>query len=323
MTSTQGKTYITIDRNLIQDYHPLIITMTHTIQEQGNEGWTVNKKKRQGEEEEGEQTDTEKIFQKFGINLGSFRMEAEILVELHLKYPCVNIVRRITRTGNALLVPKEERSRKLLTEVKDLNRKELSFRPMYTIFRKTYILMGVPSCIKEERLPQDDMVLEDTPMTKWNDTKLANHTEMVKVVLTGKEQSARFTRSTATMPVQTCIYCTGSPHSHPCNDNKQRTLKCANCGQEHATTSRLCPKRMEAEKKSKTSPASPRTTHKQDSTKPTPIPSANSWATLTVQEVEKRPFSCKPSIPITTPATIVQTMEVSTKQSKPTARNSI
>ena len=175
MTTTQGKTTLKLT-DLILDDHPLTITMAHTIHEQGNQCWTVNKKRRRGEEEDGEHTETEETFRKFGINLGSFRTEADILADLHLKYPWVKVVRRITRTGNALLVPKDERSRKLLTEVG----KECSFQPMNTMFRETYILMGVPSCITEELLLQDDMVLEATWMTKWNNNrKLANHTDMV------------------------------------------------------------------------------------------------------------------------------------------------
>ena len=87
-------------------------------------------------------------------------------------------------------------------------------------------------------------------MTKWNNnTKFANHTDMMKVVLTGKEQSARFTRGygsfrmgpfvkgpqqcfnckkfshhdrTCRSEVQTCRYCAGRHHSHQCKDNKQR-----------------------------------------------------------------------------------------------------
>ena len=82
------------------------------------------------------------------------------------------------------------------------------------------------------------------------------------------------------------------------------------------------PKRMESEKKTKTIPASQQTTPKQDIRKPAPITLANAWATLTVQEVENRSFSCKSLIPITTTATIQQTMEVNTEQSKLTARNS-
>ena len=85
----------------MQDNQPLTITMTHTIHEQGNDGSTVNKKSRRGEEEDGQQMETEETFRKFGINLGSFRTEAEILAELHLKYPWVKVVRRITRIKEA------------------------------------------------------------------------------------------------------------------------------------------------------------------------------------------------------------------------------
>ena len=86
LTTTQYKTYITIDRpnseqppahNHNDTYNP----------RRGNESWTVNKKRRRGEEEDGEQTETVETFRKFGINLGSFRTEADILAELHLKYP--------------------------------------------------------------------------------------------------------------------------------------------------------------------------------------------------------------------------------------------
>ena len=192
---------------------------------------------------------------------------------------------------------------------------------MDTMFKKTYILMGVPSCITEELLLQDDMVLEATRMTQWNNnTKLANHTVMEKVVLTGKEHSVRFTRGygsfrmrpfvkgpqqcfncqkyghhamTCRSEIQTCRYCAGRHHSHQYKDNKQLTFKCANCGQEHAT-SRVCTKRMEAEKKEKTAPASQRTTLKQDSRKPAHIPLSNAWATLTVKEADTRHLSCQP-----------------------------
>ena len=114
---------------------------------------------------------------------------------------------------------------------------------------------------------------------------------MVKVVLTGKEHSARFARGygsfrmmhfvkgpqqclnfqkfghharTCMSEIQTCRYCAGQHHSHQFKDNKQVTLKCVYCGQEHATTSRLCPNRIGAEKKAKTAPASQQTTQKQD-----------------------------------------------------------
>ena len=117
--------------------------------------------------------------------------------------------------------------------------------------------------------------------------------------LTGKEHSARFTRGyrsfrmwlfvkgrqqcfncqklghharTCRSEIHTCRYCAVRHHSHQCKDNKQLTLKCANYEQEHATTSRLCPKRIEVEKKAKNAPASQRTTQKQDSRKPSTIP---------------------------------------------------
>ena len=52
------------------------------------------------------------------------------------------------------------------------------------------------------------------------------------------------------------------------------------------------PKKLEAMNKVKTScaPATKRPTIKQGNRKPSPIPLTNAWATLTVQEVEKRPF---------------------------------
>ena len=61
--------------------------MARTIQDQGNEDLTVNKKKRRGVEEDGENIETEEACRKYGINLGRFRTETEILSELHLKYP--------------------------------------------------------------------------------------------------------------------------------------------------------------------------------------------------------------------------------------------
>ena len=110
-----------------------------------------------GEEEDGEHMETDETLRKFGINPGSFRTEVEILAELHLKYIWVKVVRRITQTGNALLVLKDDQSRKLLTEVMDLSEKECSFRPMDTMFRKIYILHNGEL--------QDDMVLEAIRMT--------------------------------------------------------------------------------------------------------------------------------------------------------------
>ena len=190
------------------------------------------------------------------------------------------------------------------------------------------------------------MVLDATRMTKWNNTKLDNHTDMVKVVLTGKEQSVRFTRGygsfrmrpfvkgsqrcfncqkfghharTCRLEVYTCIYCAWRHHSHQCKDNKQRTLKFANCGQERATKSCLCQREWTPSRKQRL--------HKRHNEPHTNKTAGHqllyAWVTLTVQEVEKRSFSHQPSIPITKPVTIEQPMEVSQKQSNPTARSSI
>ena len=95
--------------------------------------------------------------------------------------------------------------------------------------------------------------------------------DMVKVVLAGKQHPARFTRGygsyrmrpfvksplqcfncqrfghtarTCWRDSQTCRYCAGRHHSSQCKGDKQVTLKCANCGEGHATTSRACSKRL-------------------------------------------------------------------------------
>ena len=58
--------------------------------------------------ENGDHMETEEECRKFGINLGNFRTEAEVLAVLHLKY-WVKVQRWSTKTGNALLVPKDNR----------------------------------------------------------------------------------------------------------------------------------------------------------------------------------------------------------------------
>ena len=158
--------------------------MTHTNQEQVNDGWTVNKKRRRGVEEDGDHMETEEECRKFGINLGNFRTKADVLTVLHLKYPWVKVHRRLTRTRFALLVCKDNWSQKLLMEVKSFNDKKCSFQPVETTFRKTYIILGVPSCITEELLLKDEEVLEASRMTKWmNKTQTTTTTDMMKVAL--------------------------------------------------------------------------------------------------------------------------------------------
>ena len=72
--------------------------------------------------------------------------------------------------------------------VKSIIGKECSFQPAETTFRETYIMMGVPSCITEELLLQDEEVLEASRMTKWiKQTQTTTTTDMMKVVLSGKQ----------------------------------------------------------------------------------------------------------------------------------------
>ena len=95
---------------------------------------------------------------------------------------------------------------------------------------------------------------------------------------------------------------------HPVQGQQTLTQKCVKCGQEHVTTSRICPKKLKAENKAKTShtPAPKTPTVKQCNRDPAPIPLTNAWAT-----VGKRPFSKTPSTPQTTTSNVP--MELSTK----------
>ena len=225
-------------------------------------------------EEYGNNEDMEEgaMCRKFGIMLGCFHTEVEVLADLHLRYPWVQLTRRINGAGNAILIAKDDRSRILLAELKAINRKECSFRPLGNQTRKAYIMMGVPSCVTEELLKQDNEVLEASRMTKWNTEKQKSElTNMIRVVLVGKQHPVRFTRGygsfrmrpfvreplqcfncqkfghqarTCRSDVQTSTYCAGRHASNQCKGNKNRTLKCVNCGQGHATTNRLCPEKF-------------------------------------------------------------------------------
>ena len=44
--------------------------------------------------------------------MGKFRTVADVLSEIHLKYPRVKVQRNLTRTGTALLISKDNRSQK-------------------------------------------------------------------------------------------------------------------------------------------------------------------------------------------------------------------
>ena len=95
---------------------------------------------------------------KFGIILGGFRTEVEVLADLHLRY--------------AILISKDDRSRILLAELKAINGKECSFRPLGNQTRKVYIMIGVPSCVVQgtteagqggtRSLPDDKMEYRET-----------------------------------------------------------------------------------------------------------------------------------------------------------------
>ena len=275
---------------------------------------------------------------KFGIILGAFRTEVKVLAELHPRYPWIQL--RTNGVGSAILITKYDRSRNLLTDLKNINGKECSFRPLGNQAKKAYILMGVPTCVTEELLLQDKEVLKAFRMTKWNTEKQqAEPTNLVKIVPVGKQHPIRFTRGNGSLrlrpfvsrplqcfncqkfghqartcrsEVQTCRYCPGSHASAQCKDNETRTLKCVNCGQGHAATSRLCSKKLEAESKVKT--AHKVSTTKQVNRIPAPIPLKNAWTSLTIQEVGKQPSTHQTT-------TIGEPMEVSTKP-RQSVRNS-
>ena len=137
-------------------------------------------------------------------------------------------------------------------------------------------MMTVPSCVTEELLNQDKEVLEDSRMTKWNTEKQKSDKGS-----TGRETTPRqiyqkvrecpnealCERTTAVLqlsevwpPVQDLqVLCPDlqvlrwKTRIEPVQVQKNRTLKCVNYRPGHATTSRLCPKKLEAENKSKTS----------------------------------------------------------------------
>ena len=163
--------------------------MEHTDQDQGEQDWTANKKRRRGVEEDMDQdVEVSATCRKFGIILGAFRTEVEVLAELHLMYPWINLARRTNGAGSAILITKDDRTRKLLTDLKKINAKDCAFRPLMNQAKNAYIMMGVPACVTEELLLQDKEVFEAARMTKWNtEKKQAKPTNLVKIVLAGKQ----------------------------------------------------------------------------------------------------------------------------------------
>ena len=221
------------------------------------------------------------------------------------------------------------------TELKNINGKECSFRPLGNHARKAYILMGVATCVTKELLLKNKEVLEASRMTKWNTEKQqAEPTNMVKIILVGKQHPVRFTRGY------------GSFRLRPFGS---RPLKCFNCqnfghqvlqvrgpdlrvlrgttridpvqGQRDSNTKvrklwtgacRLCPKKLEAD--SKVKPAHRVSTTKHVNRITAPIPLKNAWVSLTIQEVGNQPSTQQTT-------TIEEPMEVSTKP-KHSVRNS-
>ena len=105
---------------------------------------------------------------KFVVELGDYRTEPEILAELLLSYPWVKLGRRNWVSGNAHLAAKGEISRALLAGLQTLNGKTCAFLPQGSGTRRTFILMGVPRCITEKLLLQDEQVQGAERMTRWD-----------------------------------------------------------------------------------------------------------------------------------------------------------
>ena len=269
---------------------------------------------------------------KFVVELGDYRTEPEILAELHLRYPWVKLGRRSGMSGNAHLTARDERSRALLADIRSLNGKTCAFLPLESGTRRTFILMGVPKCITEKLLLQDEQVLVAERMTRWDATaKVAVPTDMVKVVLAGKQHPARFTRGygsyrmrpfvksplqcfncqrfghtarTCWRDSQTCRYCAGSHPSSQCKGDKQVTLKCANCGEGHATTSRACSKRLTLVNKAKVA-------QKVDRPQAATPPTKNAWTKKFVPTMEDFPQTLTA---VRAPPTLIHTVEVARPQ---------
>ena len=72
-------------------------------------------------------------------------------------------------------------------QTKGHQREECSFCSQGTKSRETYIMIGVPSCVTEELLRQDNEILETSRMTTWNMEKQKSEpTDMAMVVRVGK-----------------------------------------------------------------------------------------------------------------------------------------
>ena len=104
--------------------------MARTIQDEWNEDWKQEEETGSGGRRNNEDMEEGTTCRKLGIMLGGFHTEVEVLAELHLRYPWVQLTRRINGAGNTILIAKDDRSRKLLAEPAAINGKECSFRPL-------------------------------------------------------------------------------------------------------------------------------------------------------------------------------------------------
>ena len=104
---------------------------------------------------------------------------------------------------------------------------------------------------------------------------------------------------------QACRYCAGSHPSSQCKGDSQVTLKCANCGEGHATSSKTYPKRLTLVNKSKVA-------HKKVERPQTPAPpTRNAWTKNVVPTMDDFPQTLTT---VGAPPTLNHTVEVSRPQ---------
>ena len=104
--------------------------MEHTDQDQGDQDWNGNQEDETGVEEDmDEDMEVSATCQKFGIILGAFRMEVEVLAELHLRYPWIQLTRKTNGAGSAILISKVDRSRSSSDRPKEHQRERVRLPP--------------------------------------------------------------------------------------------------------------------------------------------------------------------------------------------------
>ena len=254
---------------------------TDTGQEEGP--WQeVQRQKKKQVKPPGEAMDTlpqQEVRKNFRINIGQFATEAEVLTVLHMEYAWIQLKRRTTRSRAAILSSTHERTCTLLAEMEDLNGKTVSFPELSEEENtSTYVMIDVPLYVPTELFKREEEVIDAERMSKWDSEKKQKvPANMVKIVLKGK-QHKRFSRSfgsyrlrpfirapmqcfncqkfghqarCCTREAPVCRYCAKDHNSALCKEDTTITLLCANCKENHATTSRLCTKKLAAEDRMK------------------------------------------------------------------------